>query len=86
MYAEVIVDISHGDVDRIFEYSTDGCGEVFVGSRVTVPFGRYTVEGIVMRLKESSEYPPEKIKKIIKVLEETPALTEETLKLADYIV
>ena len=86
MYAEVIVDISHGDVDRIFEYSTDNCGEVFVGSRVTVPFGRYTVEGIVMRLKENSEYPPEKIKKIIKVLEETPALTEETLKLADYIV
>lgn len=86
MFAEVIVDISHGDVDRVFEYKTEGCDGVCVGSRVIVPFGRYTVEGIVIGLKEKSDYPPEKIKKIIRVLEEIPALTEETLKLADYIV
>mgnify|MGYP001033001004 FL=1 len=86
MFAEVIVDISHGDVDRVFEYDTSGCDGVCVGSRVIVPFGRYSVEGIVIRLKEKSDYPPEKIKKIIKILEEIPALTKETLELADYIV
>lgn len=86
MFAEVIVDISHGDVDKVFEYDADGCDSLNVGSRVTVPFGRYNVEGIVIRLKKTSEYPPEKIKKIVKVLEEIPALTEETLKISDYVV
>ncbi len=86
MFAEVIVDISHGDVDKVFEYDADGLDNLYVGSRVTVPFGRYNVEGIVIRLKKTGEYPPEKIKKIVKVLEEIPALTEETLKISDYVV
>ncbi len=84
MFAEVIVDISHSDVDRIFEYSFDDCG-IVPGSRVVVPFSKYTVEGIVIKVKEKSEFPPEKIKKIIRLLEETPALTPETLKLSEYV-
>ena len=86
MFAEVIVDVAHGDVDRIFEYNADNCDGVFVGSRVVVPFGRYSVEGFVMKLKEKSDFPPEKIKPIERVLEEIPALTEETLKLSEFIV
>ena len=86
MFAEVIVDVAHGDVDRIFEYNADNCDGVFVGSRVVVPFGRYSVEGFVMKLKEKSDFPPEKIKPIERILEEIPALTEETLKLSEFIV
>ncbi len=85
MYADVIVDISHSEVDRVFEYALGDIENVVAGSRVTVPFGRYTVEGIVMRIKNSSEYPPERIKKIIKVLEDVPALTSETLALSEYV-
>lgn len=85
MYADVIVDISHSEVDRVFEYSLGNLENVVAGSRVTVPFGRFTVEGIVIRIKNSSEYPPEKIKGIIKVLEDVPALTEETLALSEYV-
>jgi len=84
MFADVIVDITHSQVDKIFEYKI-GCDGVFVGSRVRVPFGKYFVEGIVIKVKESSEYPLEKIKEISSVLEETPALTNETLAMADYI-
>ncbi|MBQ8197545.1 MAG: primosomal protein N' [Clostridia bacterium] len=84
MFADVIVDIAHSQVDKIFEYKI-GCDGVFVGSRVRVPFGKYFVEGIVIKVKESSEYPSEKIKEISSVLEETPALTNETLAMADYI-
>ena len=54
MTAEVIVDIAHSEVDKIFEYrAIDG---VRAGSRVRVPFGGRTVDGYVMRLKEGSDY------------------------------
>ena len=39
---QVIVDIAHSQVDRIFEYS---CEDGKAGSRVKVPFGGRTVDG-----------------------------------------
>ena len=80
MVAEVIVDIAHSEVDRVFDYL---CGdEVCAGMRVTVPFARSVTTGIVMRVKEASGLPPEKLKKIIRVLDELPALNAECLALA----
>ncbi len=84
MFADVIVDIAHSQVDKIFEYKID-CDGVFVGSRVHVPFGNSIVEGIVINVRQTSNYPLEKIKSVLKVLEETPALTLETLAMANYI-
>ncbi len=84
MFADVIVDIANSEVDKIFEYSFDDC-RVVSGSRVVVPFGSKRIEGIVINVKDTSNYPPEKIKPIISLLEETPALTEETLKLMQYV-
>ena len=84
MFADVIVDINNVEVDKIFEYSVRGYN-VSVGSRVIVPFGSKVIEGIVIKIKDSSVYPPEKIKSILRVLEETPALTEETLSLMEYV-
>jgi len=83
MYAEVIVDIASSEVDKIFEYVADE--GVYEGSRVIVPFGVKKIEGIVVKLKETSDYDPSKLKKIISVLEDTPALTEECLKLVFYV-
>ena len=81
MVAEVIVDIAHSEVDRVFDYL---CGdEVCAGMRVTVPFARSVTTGIVMRVKEASGLPPEKLKKIIRVLDELPALNAECLALAE---
>ena len=84
MFADVIVDINNVEVDRIFEYSFQGC-QVKIGSRVAVPFGSKVIEGIVIGIKENSEFPPEKIKPVLRVLEDTPALTEETLSLMEYV-
>ncbi len=81
MIAEVIVDIAASEVDRIFDYLCDD-GTV-VGSRVRAPFGNQTLPGFVMRLKESSEYPPEKLKKVLPTPDELPALTPECLQLAE---
>lgn len=79
MYAQVIVDIAHSQVDRIFEYS---CGDdVNAGSRVKVPFGGRLVDGFIVGLSEKSNFPPEKIKRISYVYEEPPALVEECFSL-----
>lgn len=84
MFADVIVDITNIEVDKIFEYSFEDC-KITLGSRVVVPFGKKVIEGIVIGVKKVSKYPAEKIKNIIEVLEETPALTEETLRLMEFV-
>lgn len=84
MFADVIVDINHSEVDKIFEYSFTG-EECKLGSRVVVPFGNTVINGIVIGIKENSNFPPEKIKKIYRVLDDVPVLTEETLSLMEFI-
>lgn len=77
MVAEVIVDIAHSEVDKIFEYrAIDG---VKAGSRVRVPFGRMQVDGYVMRLKEKSDFDADKLRPIASVIDD--ALTPECLSL-----
>ena len=84
MFAEVIVDISHSEIDRIFEYSFTDC-RIVSGSRVLVPFGKKNVEGFVIRVKNDCEFDESKIKPIFSLLEEVNALTDETLALSNYI-
>ncbi len=83
MIAEVIVDIAHSDVDKIFDYA---CGEeIKAGMRVAVPFGRSTTTGFVMRVKEHSDVPAERLKRIYRIEDELPAINEECLSLAEKI-
>ncbi len=84
-YARVIVDISHTEVDKVFEYKIPTDLRVELGSRVSVPFGGKVIEGIVIGITETSQYDPEKIKEIRSVLEDTPALTKETLVLSEFV-
>ncbi len=81
MIAEVIVDIAASETDRIFDYLCDE--NTVVGSRVRAPFGGKWVTGFVMRLKETSDYPLEKLKKISPTSDELPALNSECLALAE---
>ena len=84
MFADVIVDITNSEVDKVFEYSFTDC-RITSGSRVVVPFGNKVIEGIVIEVKSQSKYPIERIKPILRLLEETPALTDETLKLMQFV-
>ncbi len=83
MIAEVIVDIAVSETDRIFDYLCDE--NTIVGSRVLAPFGGKTLPGFVMRVKETSSYPVEKLKKVIPCEDELPALNSECLDLAEKI-
>ena len=83
MIAKVIVDVAHSEVDRVFDYiSVDGVNE---GDRVLVPFGRQTIEGFVVGFSSASDLPYEKLKAIVKRLDDFSALSEETLKLAEFL-
>ena len=93
MYAQVIVDIAHSQVDKIFEYSCPD--NLPVGSRVKVPFGgrfvggRYVgeniVDGFVIGISGQSTFPPEKVKPIKAVFDEAPALVPECFSLMERI-
>ena len=83
MIAEVIVDIAHSDVDKIFDYACDDT--LKAGMRVAVPFGRSAATGFVMRVKEETSVPKDKLKKVFRAEEDFPALTEECLSLAKKI-
>ena len=84
MIAEVIVDITHSDVDKVFDYNI-GELNVTVGTRVSVPFANRKIEGLVIGIKEKSDFPEEKIKSIAEILDDFPALTKESLDLVNYI-
>lgn len=81
MIAEVIVDIASSETDRIFDYLCDD--DIVVGSRVRAPFGNKILPGFVMRLKDSSDWPMEKLKKVLPCPDELPALNAECLSLAE---
>ncbi len=83
MICEVIVDIAHSDVDKIFDYVCDDTVEA--GMRVAVPFGKSVTTGFVMRVKETSDYPAEKLRRVYRAEENFPAINRECLMLSEKI-
>ncbi len=81
MIAEVIVDISNSEVDRIFDYVV-GNVAVKCGSRVMIPFGNRKIEGYVIGLKDNTDVPPDKLKEICDVLDDRPVIGKEMMTLA----
>ena len=86
MFASVIVDVAHTSVDRIFEYKVPQGITVEPGTRVLVPFGgNKTIEGIVIEVSETAEYQLDKIKELLKSMEDFSALTAEQIALAKFV-
>lgn len=71
MYANIIVDITHEKLDKIFQYSIPSSleGVLRVGSEVIIPFGRGNTEkrGYVVGFSKTCDYEAEKIKDILNV-------------------
>ncbi len=69
MFANVIVDITHEKLDKIFQYSipSELEGVLKVGLEVLVPFGRGNSErkGYVIGFSEEADYDLDKIKSIL---------------------
>ena len=89
---EVIVDIAHANVDRVYSYLVTDGFNVQVGSHVLVPFGsgNRQREGFVLRVHvteesqtvNAEEAHPVALKHVLRVIEPYPILTPEQIDLA----
>ena len=88
-YADVIVDISLQNLDKIFQYKVPEHLEdkVVTGATVVVPFGKgdRQIKGFVTGLCDEPDYDKDKIKEIISVEESSAVIESKLLILAKYI-
>ena len=89
LYAEIILNSEAIEIDRPFTYKVplDMEEKVKVGQMVKVPFGVRSkpVEGFILDLKEEEINVSFKIKNILSVENEEPVITEEDLKLINFL-
>ncbi|MBE5870518.1 MAG: primosomal protein N' [Lachnospiraceae bacterium] len=85
-YANIIVEISHGKIDRPFQYRIPKklLEKAEVGSHVRIPFGKGNREigGYIMEVTETADYPPGRIKEILDVDAKGIPVEMRMLKLA----
>lgn len=78
LFAGVIIDQAHPSLDKIFHYSIPEKlrDKIQLGMRVMVPFGPSNrgIEGYVLSLEDEVDIPLEKIKAIIKLLDDSPII------------
>ncbi len=89
MYADIIIDITHEKLDKVFQYSIPSRleGMLEVGTEVVVPFGRGNKEthGDVIAFSEKTDYDPAKIKEITGKAEESMAIEGKLVALAAWM-
>lgn len=84
-YCEVIVEIAHEQVDRVFTYRVPVGMQLMPGMRVMVPFGPRRVEGYVIRLLPQCDLPASRVKDVERALEHYPVLLPHMMDLAVWI-
>ncbi len=88
-YAEIIVGLNQPRVDRIFSYRIPETmqEQVVPGTVVEVPFGKGNRKerGFVLEVADRTDYDPEQVKEIRKVLSEQAVFTEEQLSFARWM-
>lgn len=88
-YADVIIDISHEKVDRVFQYRIPAelLEAVKPGVQVRVPFGNGNQErtGYVVDISVEPDYPPEKIKAVSAVDEKGMTVESRQIQIAYWL-
>ncbi len=89
MYADIIIDITHEKLDKVFQYRipSELEGILEVGTEVVVPFGRGNKEtgGYVIGLSETTDYDEDKIKFILRRAEDKRAIESKLVALAAWM-
>ncbi len=88
LIARVVVDQAVYRMDKPYDYLLpENYQSVKPGCRVLVPFGNGigTRQGMVLKISKESEYPSEKLKSIIAVLDEEPIISNEMLGLSEFL-
>ena len=87
MYVDVLCEIGAKAVDNVFVYRVPKELEdnIKIGIRVSIPFGKMSLEGFVINIKSSTNYDESKIKDITSIIDNVPVLNEEMLELGKYM-
>lgn len=88
-YAEVIVNISHENIDKTYQYAIPEKMQqkAEVGSMVKISFGRggREISGYIVALSDTAEYDPAKIKPILEIVENAVMIETKLICLAYWI-
>jgi len=86
MVVGVLVQLSHKNIDKIFDYKVPSFLEcqIKVGVRVEVPFGYQTLEGFVLEIKSVTKEERE-LKEVLSVIDEDIILNEELINLGKFM-
>ena len=86
LYASIIIDISHENVDRTFQYRIPEAllPDIRIGTQVSVPFGNgnRTRKGYVVDITDQTEYDVTKIKEIAGVVSGSVTAGSQLIALA----
>ena len=83
MYCQVIVDLVHENVAKPFTYLIPEGMTLVPGQRVAVPFGPRELEGVVTALTEQTTVETDRIRPVLRPLEEYAAIPPELIALAE---
>ena len=84
-FADIIIDISSEQVDRLFTYRIPDGMTLTPGQRVEVPFGRLTREGFVIELKDECGLDPQTVRLVARTLEDYPVILPELIELSRWM-
>ncbi len=86
LYADVVVDISAGNLDKVFQYRIpEHLVDILdIGMQVAIPFGKGNrqITGYVVNISGQTDYDPMKIKEIVNVVNGEIALENQLIRLA----
>ena len=85
MIAQVIVDVTNSQVDKIFDYMLPDAS-IKVGQRVFVPFGNRIIQGFVIGITSNTLLEVEKLKSVISAVDDFCCITEEMIALMHFMV
>ncbi|GMQ61340.1 primosomal protein N' [Vallitalea maricola] len=85
-YADIIVDISHSKLDRVFQYHVPGnlTNKIVIGTVVDIPFGKgnKNLKGYVIGFTDKPNFDVDKIKDITGVASMNMSIEAHLIKLA----
>lgn len=89
MYADIIIDISHEKLDRVFQYRIpeEMLAHLVIGMQVQVPFGGGNTlrTGYVVDISERADYDVNKIKNIAGIVENSVPIESQLIALAAWM-
>lgn len=88
-FANIIIDISHENVDRLFQYKIpeDLLSVLEPGMCVSIPFGKGNQlrNGVVMERTSRADYPVDRLKEIVAVVPDSVTVSGDAIRLAAWM-